>query len=163
MVHQRTPTLLGVGAVTTIHPCRCHLPYALVPSVEGNPQRICKECNGQLPALSYDDGIGTPSRAGNRDNLMKRCVNKAWDLFKGDDILSHERVAYNVGDFVFARLKEQPDTAERELLLSIAGFHVSVATYLSNGLRPITSSLAVLIRMAHRYSEHPDYDEGWRP
>jgi hypothetical protein len=97
------------------------------------------------------------------DELIQRCHYRASRTYQADGILSHERVADNLGRFVAARLSEEPDAPSRAAMLSIVGREVRIATYLSCGQTSITHALTNLIRLALPYAAHQDYDSAWSP
>lgn len=92
-----------------------------------------------------------------RRETTRRCRLVAQDLYQKDGILSHERVARDLGDFLSAR------HADDEALLSVIEFEAGIATYLSCGQKAITHALAVLLRLAMAFSGDPDYREEWAP
>jgi hypothetical protein len=92
-----------------------------------------------------------------RRETVRRCRLLAQDLYQKDGILSHERVAGELGRFLAARC------ADNEAWLSVVEFETSIATYLSCGQKAITHSLAVLIRLAMAFDDHPDYRPEWAP
>lgn len=97
------------------------------------------------------------------DAAWDDCNRRAWDLYKKVNILSHERVAYEIGYFLRDRISEQPATAESAALLSVVRWNTRIATYLSSGDKAIRSALAVLLRLVQPYAEHPEYSDEWKP
>lgn len=92
-----------------------------------------------------------------RKETVRRCRVLAHMLYQKDGILSHERVAGQLGDFLAAR------HADNEAWLSVIEFETGIATYLSCGEKAIKHSLAVLIRLAMAFQDDPDYREEWKP
>lgn len=92
-----------------------------------------------------------------RKETIRRCRVLAQDLYQKDSVLSHERVASELGRFLAAR------HADDEALLSVIEFETQIATYLSCGQKAITHALAVLLRLAMAFADDPDYQESWRP
>lgn len=90
-----------------------------------------------------------------RRETIRRCRLLAQGLYQKDGILSHEGVARELGDFLAVR------HADNEAWLSVIEFETGIATYLSCGQKAITHALAVLIRLAMPFSEHPDYRPEW--
>ncbi len=97
------------------------------------------------------------------DQVMDGCRTLAWDLYGKGTTLSHERVAFELACFIYERISEQPATAEAAALISIVRSAERIATYFSCGAGPIRQSLAILIRLALPYEDHPDYRHEWRP
>jgi hypothetical protein len=101
----------------------------------------------------------------NEDQTWDGCRRRAWKLYhEGEHMLSHERSAYDLGHFLKQRIEqEQPAGAAREALLSVIGVHVRIASYVSCGERSILMSLAMLLRLAIPYADHPDHQRDWMP
>jgi uncharacterized protein DUF6221 len=97
------------------------------------------------------------------DEVMDRCRVLAWKTYQADGILSHERVADELGRFVAKRITEYIGDPSRTALLSVVAREVRTATYLSCGQKAIAHALANLIRLALPYADHPDYQESWKP
>src|ERR1043165_7907093 len=89
----------------------------------------------------------------NRRESIRRCRLVAEELYQKDGILSHERVARELGQFLAARY------ANDDALLSVIEFETGIATYLSCGQKAITHALAVLLRLAMAFNDDPDYRE----
>lgn len=99
----------------------------------------------------------------NEDELMDNCRRRAWQLYQGSS-LEHEAVALDLGRFLKARIEEDaPAGPSRDALLSVVALHLQTATYLSCGDKLIRQSLAVLLRLAAGFADHPDYDQAWEP
>lgn len=92
-----------------------------------------------------------------RKESVRRCRLLAERLYGKPDVLSHERVAGDLAEFLGARFEGN------DALLSVVEFEVDTATYLSCGERAIKHALAVLLRLATAFDDHPDYHEEWRP
>lgn len=92
-----------------------------------------------------------------RAETIRRCRVLAEGLYQRDSVLSHERVAHDLGRFLCARYVDD------EALLSVIEFETRIATYLSCGERAIKHALAVLLRLAMAFDDDPDYREEWRP
>lgn len=92
-----------------------------------------------------------------RKEAIRRCRVLAQTLYQKDGILSHERIARDLGQFLAARY------AEDETLLSVIEFEAGIATYLSCGEKAINHALAVLLRLAQAFDGDPEYREEWRP
>jgi hypothetical protein len=92
-----------------------------------------------------------------RREIIRRCRLLAQDLYQKDSILSHERVAADLGRFLADR------HADNEALLSVIEFEAGIATYLSCGVKAITHALAVLLRLAMAFADDPEYREEWNP
>lgn len=92
-----------------------------------------------------------------RRETIRRCRLLAQDLYQKDGVLSHERVAGELGRFLAGR------HADNEAWLSVIEFETGIATYLSCGDRAIKHAMAVLIRLAMAFADDPDYREEWRP
>ncbi len=97
------------------------------------------------------------------DEVWGGCNRRAWDLYKKVNILSHERVAYEIGYFLRDRIVEQPLTGESAALLSVVRWNTRIATYLSSGDKAIRSALTVLRRLVQPYADHPEYSDEWKP
>lgn len=92
-----------------------------------------------------------------RRETIRRCRVLAHMLYQQDGILSHERVAGDLGRFLAGR------HADNEAWLSVIEFETGIATYLSCGESAIKHALAVLIRLAMAFSGDPEYREEWAP
>ena len=92
-----------------------------------------------------------------RRETIWRCRVLAQALYQKDGILSHERVARQLGDFLTAR------HADNEAWLSVIEFEMGIATYLSCGEKAIKHALAVLLRLAMAFTNDPDYQTEWAP
>lgn len=92
-----------------------------------------------------------------RREVVRRCRVLAQSLYQKDGILSHERVASDLGRFLAAR------HADNDAWLSVIEFETQIATYLSCGQKAITHALAVLLRLAMAFDGDPEYREEWRP
>jgi hypothetical protein len=92
-----------------------------------------------------------------RREIILSCRVLAQDLYQKDGVLSHERVAGELGRFLAAR------HADNEVWLSVIEFETRIATYLSCGERAITHALAVLLRLAMPFSSDSDYRQEWAP
>ncbi len=98
------------------------------------------------------------------DQPLERCRRRADQLYQQDGTLSHERIARDIGVFLHARIVEEPgNNAIAVARLSVIGYEVRIATYLSCGEKAIRHALAVLLRLALAYAEHPDYRAEWQP
>jgi hypothetical protein len=93
------------------------------------------------------------------DDVLDGCRRRAAKLYMAEHVLSHERHATNLGRFLEARVSASP---ERDALISVIRFEVEIARYLSCGEKAIVHSLAVLLRLALTWADHPDYDPDWR-
>jgi hypothetical protein len=98
---------------------------------------------------------------GQYDDTMGRCRSRARDLFGTH--FHHEHVAREVAEFLRARLAEQPESPERDAVLSVVNACESAATYMSSGTKAINLALASLLRLALPYDGHADYQEKWQP
>ena len=98
---------------------------------------------------------------GQYDNDMDRCRARAHDLFGSH--LNHERVAHQVAEFLRARLAEQPESPERDAVVSVVNACEATATYMSSGRKAINLALASLLRLALPYAGQPGYKETWQP
>jgi hypothetical protein len=96
-------------------------------------------------------------------NELNKLLARADLMYQANEALSHERDARNLYRFISARLEEADPTPERELLRTVAGNSMRVATYFSCGRDQIVLSLAHLIQIAAGYRDHPDYQEAWKP
>ena len=99
----------------------------------------------------------------NEDPIWDGCHRLASQLYQADGVLSHENVARDLAMFLGVRLGERPAGLERDALLSVVTAQYRVATYLSCGPKAIKWSLAIMLRLALPYADHPDYDPEWRP
>lgn len=92
-----------------------------------------------------------------RKESVQRCRVLAERLYGKPNVLGHERVARDLDEFLGARFEGN------DALLSVVEFEVDIATYLSCGERAIKHALAVLLRLAVAFEDHPGYREEWRP
>lgn len=91
-----------------------------------------------------------------RREVMRRCRVTGWRLYQEHGILSHERVARQMGDFLATRITD-------EAVLTIVEHEVGIATYLSCGQKAIAHALGLLVRLAWDFDADPEYRDEWRP
>lgn len=95
------------------------------------------------------------------DEPMRSCRRWAWDAHMADNTLSYEQVAHRLGEFLGARIMEQPDTAERAALLSVVSSLTRTATYFSSGRKAIYQAMTLMMRLALPYREHSGWHKEW--
>lgn len=98
---------------------------------------------------------------GKYDDTMRSCRARARDLFGTH--FHHEHTAREVAEFLRARLGEQPESPQRDAVVSVVNACESAATYMSSGTKAINLALSSLLRLALPYVDHADYHERWRP